>query len=66
MSIVEQNLRRAKRQSDKIVFDTYRIKGLPDRAVEREIRAKLKFIDGISEVKLITKRRQIIDIVKDV
>jgi len=66
ISIVERNLRRGKKQSDKIVFDSYRIKYLPDRAIERELRTKINFIKAISVIKFINKRRKSVDITKSI
>jgi len=65
MTLVMKNLRRGKKQAHKIVFDTHRIKGLPDTAIERELRSSINRIKTIDQIKFINKRRQIIDIVKN-
>lgn len=64
LSIIAVNLRRGKKQARLIVFDSQRIKELPDAAVERELRAKIELIKEIDCIKFISKRRKIIDIKK--
>lgn len=48
LSAVERNLRRAKNQSSRIVFDSRRMKGVPDEAIMREMLSKVPLISGIS------------------
>ena len=62
MSAVERNLRRGKDQSNKIVFDSRRMKGLPDEAIIREILSKAPFISDIECVRYINKHGKSIDI----
>jgi hypothetical protein len=64
MKIVSNNLKKARKQSDKVVFDSHRIKNLPDRAVERELRSRISAYSEISRVMFINKRRKVVDIVK--
>lgn len=64
LATVERNLRHAKSQSDRIVFDSMRIKKLPDAAIQREILAKAPLISGISEIIFVNRRRECIDIYK--
>ena len=66
LATVEKNLRRAKDQSDKVVFDSARIKRIPDVAIQREISAKAPLISGISEVIFVNRKRECIDIYKKV
>lgn len=66
LATVEKNLRRAKNQSDRIVFDSLRIKRIPDFAIKREILAKAPHILGIREVIFINRKRECIDIYKKV
>lgn len=44
---VERNLKRGRWQSDKIVFDSRRMKKVPDEAIERELRRKIKGIPDL-------------------
>ena len=62
LDAVERNLRRAKNQSCYIVFDSIRMKKIPDVAVKREIKAKAPHISGIKKIIFVNKRRKCIDI----
>ena len=64
LSAVERNLRRAKNQSSRIVFDSRRMKGVPDEAIMREILSKVPLISGISRIIYIDKHGGCIDIFK--
>lgn len=64
IATIERNLRRAKEQSENIVFDSIRMKKIPDSAIEREIKAKAPLISGISKIIFINRRRECIDIYK--
>ena len=66
LDTVERNLRRAKEQSDHVVFDSIRMKKIPDFAIKREISSKAPFIFGIREVIFVNRRRECIDIYKKV
>ena len=66
LDAVERNLRRAKKQSDRIVFDSVRMKKIPDSAIEREIKSKAPLISSIREVRLINRKRECIDIYRKV
>ena len=62
LDAVERNLRRAKRQSGYVVFDSFRMKGLPDAAIRREILAKVPYIKSLNEVIFVDRKRGCIDI----
>ena len=66
LDTVERNLRRAKKQSGYIVFDSVRIKKVPDMAIRREILAKAPLITGIQKVIFINRKRECVDIYKRV
>ena len=66
LDAIERNLRRAKEQSDHIVFDSVRMKKVPDFAIKREIIAKAPLISGICEVIFVNRKRECIDIYKKV
>ena len=66
LDTVERNLRRAKEQSDHVVFDSIRMKKIPDFAIKREISSKAPLIFGIREVIFVNRRRECIDIYKKV
>lgn len=62
MSAVERNLRRGKNQSSRIVFDPRRMKGVPDKAIMREILSKAHYITDIDKIIYINKHGDCIDI----
>ena len=62
LSAVERNLRRAKNQSNRIVFDSRRMKGVPDESIMREIMSKAPLIRDISNIIYIDKHGKCIDI----
>lgn len=62
LSSVERNLRRGKGQASRIVFDSRRMKGVPDKAIMREILLKAKYITDIEEIIYINKHGKCIDI----
>ena len=66
LDTVERNLRRAKEQSDRVVFDSIRMKKIPDFAIKREILSKAPLISGIREVIFVNRKRECIDIYKKV
>lgn len=59
---VERNLKRGRWQSCRIVFDSRRMKRVPDEAIEREIEKCLSRIDRIERVKFINRHAQVVDI----
>ena len=59
---IERNLKRARWQSPNIVFDSQRMKKLPDIVVERELRKRYGEIKGIKRLIFIGKSRNLIDI----
>ena len=64
IDIVERNLRRAKIQSGHVVFDSKRVKKIPDAAIKREILAKAPLIKDICAVIFVDRKRRCIDIYK--
>ncbi|QOS68842.1 hypothetical protein GS424_002950 [Eggerthella guodeyinii] len=59
---VERNLKRARWQSGNIIFDSRRMKGLPDAAIERELRKWSSEINGISHVLFVNRHGAVVDI----
>ena len=59
---VERNLKRGKWQSSCIVFDSRRMKYVPDKAIERELRKRFIEIKEIKKIKFINRHSQVIDI----
>ena len=63
LHMVEQNLRRALKQSQNVIFDSRRMKGLPDRAIERELRKWGKELRSLRRLLFVNRHAQVIDIV---
>lgn len=59
---VERNLKRARWQSGNIIFDSRRMKGLPDAAVERELRKWSTELSGVAHVLFVNRHGAVIDI----
>jgi hypothetical protein len=64
LKTVERNLKIAKWQSNKIVFASRRMKGVPDIAIERELRQCITKIADIDHIKFINRHGHILDIKK--
>lgn len=63
MKAVEKNLRKACDQSCCVIFDSRRMKGLPDSAIERELRACAKGrIRRLKALKMVNRKGTVIDI----
>lgn len=62
LKAVERNLKLGSWQSSKIVFTARRMKGIPDKAIQRELSKKLAGLPKISAIKFITRHGEIIDI----
>lgn len=62
LKAVRRNLKLAGWQSNKIVFTAKRMKGIPDKAVERELATQLVELPKIVAVRFITRHGKIIDI----
>lgn len=59
---VERNLKRGKWQSCQIVFDSHRMKHIPDKAIERELRKQFVELKEIEGIKFVNRHGQVIDI----
>lgn len=62
LRMVERNLRRAAHQSSNVVFDSRRMKGVPDAAIERELRKWSSELRGVSHVLFVNRHGHVIDI----
>lgn len=63
LSVVERNLRRAAKKSRNVIFDSRRVKKIPDNAIQRELSIQLKSINKIDKIKFINRHAEVIDIV---
>lgn len=59
---VERNLRRALGQSRNIIFDSRRMKGVPDAAIERELRKWGHDLKAVRRLIMVNRRAEVIDI----
>jgi hypothetical protein len=62
LDVVERNLRRAAKQSRNVIFDSRRIKKIPDVAIARELATQLKHIKKIDKIIFINRHAETIDI----
>ena len=62
MLAIEKNLKRASRQSDKVVFDSRRMKYIPDDAIERELIRKAEINKSLDKVMFVNRHGKIVDI----
>ena len=63
MKAVERNLRRGTEQAPFIVFDSRRMKSIPDSAIERELRAcAYKRIKKLKRLLFVNRKGEVIDI----
>jgi hypothetical protein len=59
---VGKNLKEGRWQSDKIVFDSRRMKRVPDKAIMRELSKQLSEIKGVTQIKFVNRHGESIDI----
>ena len=62
LKAVERNLKRGRWQSRNIVFDSRRMKGLPDYMIDREVRRQCESLAGICRLLYISKSGAVLDI----
>lgn len=62
LHMVEQNLRRALKQSENVIFDSRRMKQIPDHAIERELCKWGKELKSLERLLFINRRGEVIDI----
>ena len=62
LKLVEKNLRRALKQAGNIIFDSRRVKQIPDAAIQRELTKWSFAIKGVSKVKFVNRYGEVIDI----
>ena len=62
LKAVERNLKRARWQSENIVFDCRRMKKVPDIAIQRRVSKCANEIPGVRQVLYVDKRGNVIDL----
>jgi hypothetical protein len=64
LEVVERNLKKGKHQASLIVFDSRRMKKVPDNAIERELRSRLIKTKPLQAIKFVNRHGEVIDINK--
>lgn len=59
---IERNLKRAKWQSENVILDSRRMKKVPDKAIERELRKYIVEIAGLKRILFVNRHGDIVDI----
>ena len=62
-AIAKTYLKKAKWQSERVIIDSRRMKGVPDDAILRELRASIGKVPEIKRLKYISKHGELIDII---
>ena len=62
LSAVERNLKRAYHQSTNIVFDSRRMKWLPDKSIQKELVKQLKLTKNIKSILFVNRKHEVIDV----
>lgn len=62
LSAVERNLKRAYHQSTNIVFDSRRMKRLPDKSIQKELIKQFRLTKNIKNVLFVNRKHEVIDI----
>lgn len=57
-----KNLKEARWQSDKVILDSRRMKGVPNEAILRELKSSIREVPEIKRLKYVSKSRELIDI----
>jgi hypothetical protein len=61
-SSIERNIKRAYQQSTNIVFDSQRMKHLPDKNIQRELCRLCRLNKQVSNLIFVNRKREVIDI----
>lgn len=59
---IDRNLRRALRQSTRIIIDSRRMKNLPDTTIERELRKHARDMRSIERLMFVNHHGEVVDI----
>ncbi|MCL2451670.1 hypothetical protein FWD20_02235 [Candidatus Saccharibacteria bacterium] len=59
---IKRNLKEGRWQSDRIVFDSRRMKRVPDKAIARELSKQLSEIAEIKRIKFVNRHGEVVDI----
>lgn len=62
LSAVERNLKRAYHQSASIIFDSRRMKRLPDKSIQKELIKQHRLTKNIKQILFVNRKHEVIDI----
>lgn len=62
LRVIDKNLRKALHQSNNVIFDSCRMKKVPDTAIERELRKCACELKSLHRLLFVNRKRGIIDI----
>jgi hypothetical protein len=62
LSAVERNLKRAYHQSTNIIFDSRRMKRLPDKSIQKELIKQFTLTRNIKRILFVNRKHEVIDI----
>jgi hypothetical protein len=62
LSAVQDNLKKASKQSPNIVFDSRRMKKVPDKAIERELSIQLHKSKAIKRILFVNRHGIVVDV----
>ncbi|WP_165046226.1 MULTISPECIES: hypothetical protein [unclassified Adlercreutzia] len=62
MKSLQRNLHKALHQSPCVIIDSRRMKGVPDRAIEHELRMLSDKFKNLRRLKLVNRQRKVLDI----
>ena len=62
LSAVERNLKRAYYQSTNIVFDSRRMKRLPDKSIQKDLIKQFRLTKNIKHILFVNRKHELIDI----
>jgi hypothetical protein len=60
--VIERNLKKARWQSENVIFDSRRMKKLPDAAIQRELSKWLHELKGLKRIMFVNRHGIVIDI----
>ena len=61
-SAVDKNVRKALHQSKFVIFDSHRMKQVPDDVIERELRKSARILRSMRHLLFVNRHRDVIDI----
>jgi hypothetical protein len=63
MKVVERNLKKARWQSENVVFDSRRMKKIPDAAIQRELSKWLREFKEIKQILFVNRHGVVVEVI---